>query len=327
MLVAKADCYGSGSECAYLLEDKVDCYGVARAAEGARLRRIGVKKPILVLSHSSEQLPIEKKFCLIPSIGTANDLITADNYGLHDAHIVIDTGMNRYGFKSDYAAADKTSGNDNGVFVNHSLTHALITMKKLQISGLFSHIYHNSRLTTTMQALQFGNAVQYISDLLGYTPLRHLWASGGIDFVNDYKLPYYDMVRLGLSAYDNANYIISNVLAVKHVIKGETIGYGAAYTAPRDMRIAIIEGGYADGIPRNYNGVVIINGREAKVVGYVCMDVFMADVTDVECTTGARAVLLDSDKITLEYWAARTNKSEYEVLTGMRGRYKYVYLL
>lgn len=327
MLIAKADCYGSGSLCAHLVEDKVDYFGVARAAEGARLRSIGVNKPIIVLSHAAEQLPIEKEYRLIPSVGSAIDLIAADNYGLPEAHISVDTGMNRYGFKSDYAEPDIINDNYSSIdFANSSLIQALDTIKNLQISGLLSHIYHDSRLTTTLQSLRFDNAAQCISKLLGYTPIRHLWASGGIARYKDYKLPCYDMVRLGLSAYDNANYIISNVLAVKQVIKGETIGYGASYTAPRDMRIAIIEGGYADGIPRNFNGVVIINGSEVNVVGYVCMDVFMADVTNIECKAGTRVVLLDNDKITLDYWAARTNKCKYEVLTGMRGRYKYVYL-
>lgn len=329
ILIAKADCYGSGAICARLLSPYVDYYGVARAIEGARLRINGVYKPIIVLSHSKEQLIIEQDYKLIPAIGTADDLMFLDGYRIPEVHICIDTGMNRNGFKSDFNYHKLNDNNDKRSFkfANSLLESAVRSIKNVQISGVFSHIYHDSYVNAVRQACEFENASDYLSDLIGYMPLRHLWASGGIAFINKYGLQPYDAVRLGISAYEDANYVISNVLSVKKIKSGETVGYEAAFTAVKDMRIAIIEGGYADGIPRSIkDGYVLINGNKAKIIGYVCMDVFMADVTNIECKSGDTAVILDNNTITLNDLAIKTNTCKYEVLTRMQGRYKYVYL-
>lgn len=330
MLIAKADCYGSGAVCAQLLSPYVEYFGVARAIEGARLRVDGIHQPIIVLSHSKEQLSIEQEYKLIPAVGTADDLKILDAYRIPEAHICIDTGMNRNGFKNDYIYQKRNNESDKrGLnFANVTLEKAVRGIKNVQISGVFSHIYHDSRVNSVRQAYEFEEASDYLSDLIGYMPLRHLWASGGISFINKYGLQPYDAVRLGINAYDRANYVISNVLSVKKLKSGETVGYEASFTASDDMQIAIIEGGYADGIPRSIkDGCVLIKGKKANIIGYVCMDVFMADVTNIECKSGDIAVILDNNTITLNDLAIKTNTCKYEVLTRMQGRYKYVYLI
>lgn len=310
MLIAKADCYGAGAECALILEPHVDYYGVAKAVEGARLRRMGVSKPILVLSHSSEQLGLEANYQLMPSISSLEQLIAARDMHITEAHIAVDSGMNRHGF------------ND----VN-KLIKALNMRKTLRISGVFSHISHNTVENIAAQASIFDSYIQLMDSMGISEVIRHLYSSYGLEIAVNSNMEPYEMARLGLGAYNAANYIVSNILLVKAVAQGECIGYEKSYRADRNMRIAIIEGGYADGIPRRYKGSIIINGAAACVVGYVCMDTLMVDVSNIDCNEGDKVVLLDNSNISLGNMAAWAKLSEYEMLTVPTNRSNSIILL
>lgn len=298
LLVAKANAYGHGISSVVKLSDLVDYYGVAKAIEGRALRKAGVLKPILVFSYNHEDSKIVEEFKLTACVDNLENI--KDNI---DIHIAVDTGMNRFGVKS-----------------LRELEVLLKGCKKEHLSGIFSHIHTNSEVVLSSQNIKFKQfcnlAREYNRDIVSHI------ASSGSYF--DEKL-HYDMVRVGRRAYQDACAICSDILAVKKVLPYESIGYNGEFIAKKTMKIAIVEGGYADGIDkRNTGGKVIISGKFCQIIGAISMDSFMVDVSGCKVKVGDKAVICDSTNITAEDIALRCGCSVYEVLCGFRGRYNYV---
>lgn len=300
ILVVKANAYGVGYETVQEISNLVDGFAVARAVEGVRMRKLGFSESILILSYDDSQRRLALDYGLTPSISNIDQLITLDECRADKCHIAVDTGMSRHGIK----------GLD-------TLAQMLDSAKTVQISGLFTHIFNNGTANVLRQAEIFDDYREYLFSAKKSDFLSHVSASGALETLSG----RYDAVRLGIGAYRDANYIVSNIIGLKKVLKGESVGYDGAFIAGQDMTIAIVEGGYADGIPRRFSGhKILINSDFCRVIGNVCMDVIMVDVSDIKCKIGDRAVFLDNELITLQDLSASTGRIEYETLTAFQGR-------
>lgn len=298
-MVVKANAYGHGFYAASKLEREVDYFGVAKACEGKILRELGVKCPILVMSYNREERALMYEYSLIGGVDSPENLV-----GLQSVHIAVDTGMNRFGVKS-ISELDK-----------------LLSMAKdTRILGVFSHIYHNA---ATLINSQYERLIPFVERVRAYNPeaIVHIGSSGSYD----YPYAYSDMVRIGRAAYEGACTVVTNILSVKDLDRGESVGYGGEFVADKRMRIAVVEGGYADGIDRrNSGGYVVVSGKRCKIIGAVSMDSFMIDLNGSDAKTGDEVIICDRDTISVEEIAGRIGCSTYEVMTGLKGRYRYVY--
>lgn len=300
ILVVKANAYGVGYEAVQELKALVDGFAVARAVEGVRMRKLGFNEDILILSYDDSQCRLALDYDLTPSVSNVEQLRKLDECRANKCHIAVDTGMSRHGIK----------GLD-------TMTQMLDSAKTVQISGLFTHIFNNGTANVLHQAEIFDNYREYLFSAKKSDFISHVSASGALETLSG----RYDAVRLGIGAYKDANYIVSNIIGLKKVLKGESVGYDGAFIAGQDMTIAIVEGGYADGIPRRFSGhKILINSDFCRVIGNVCMDVIMVDVSDIKCKIGDRAVFLDNELITLQDLSAKTGRIEYETLTAFQGR-------
>lgn len=300
ILVVKANAYGVGFEAVQEVKSLVDGFAVARAIEGARMRQLGFSEDILVLSYDDTQLGLTLDNGLIPSVSSVEQLSHLAECRAERCHIAVDTGMSRHGIKG-----------------LNTLSEMVNIAKTVQISGLFTHIFNNGKANVLRQAETFDIYRERLIGLISNNFVSHVSATGAIETLSG----RYDAVRLGIGAYRDANYIVSNVIGLKKVLKGESIGYDGAFIASKDMTVAIVEGGYADGIPRRFSGhKILIHSDFCRVIGNVCMDVIMVDVSDTRCKIGDRAVFLDNDLITLQDLSADTGRIEYETLTAFQGR-------
>lgn len=300
ILVVKANAYGVGLEAVQEVKNLVDGFAVARAIEGVRMRKLGFNEDILILSYDDSQRALALDYGLTPSVNNIDQIVKLDECRADKCHIAVDTGMSRHGIK----------GLD-------TLTQMLDSAKTVQISGLFTHIFNNGKANVLRQAEIFDKYRQYLFSTKKCDFLSHVSASGALETLSG----RYDAVRLGIGAYRDANYIVSNIIGLKKVLKGESIGYDGAFVATHNMTVAIVEGGYADGIPRRFSGhKILINSDFCRVIGNVCMDVIMVDATDIKCKIGDRAIFLDNELITLQDLSANTGRIEYETLTAFKGR-------
>jgi len=322
--VVKADAYGHGAVelSERLLHAGAHSLAVAFVSEARELRDAGVKAPILVL-FDRDEIPTFLDLSLTPvlhdlSSAKAFDM-EAGNKGVKlDVHLKVDTGMGRMGF------------NDEGL---SSLMEAL-ELRNINVTGLMSH-FADADLEDSKFSLMQIEAFSIIHDRLAeksIKPLCHMANSAA-----SLSLPEaaFDAVRPGLALYGISPFrdkdyglrpvmsVRAPVLALRKMPKGKTISYGRTYSATRDMVVAVLAAGYADGFPRSLsnNAEVIIRGKRAPIVGRVCMDLSIADVTHIEDVSDAdEALILGSDgSETITAWdiAERAGTIPYEILTGM----------
>lgn len=288
LAVVKADGYGlDGAEVALALDDVCDFFGAATLEEGERLREKGVGKDILILGYVPfDELPRLSRCGLI---GTIYDRNSAGAYSDWSksvplrAHIAINTGMNRLGFEwNDYAAVGK-----------------LYKEKNLSVEGIFTHLSSagTDRDFTEIQLRRFEKLLRRLSSENINCGLVHCRNSAGI--LENYSAEIAEgrdyMSRAGIALYGlypnvgsteryglkNAVKISSRVVQVRDVAPGGRIGYDGTFTAEIPMRVAVVAAGYADGVPRSFSNAASVNikGKKAAVVGKVCMDYTMIDVT------------------------------------------------
>lgn len=332
LAVVKAFGYGSSSvEIAKFLEPKVAYFAVAYLDEGAALREAGIKTPILVLHPQKLNLDQIIKFKLEPNVYSITLLkafieeakkLNVQNYPIH---IKFNTGLNRLGFtKKDIP----------------EILSLVQNQKEIIVASVFSHIAASEDLNEQEFTLQQINNFKEVSaQLIGQLsnkPFRHMLNTSGI--INYASEAQFDMVRLGIGLYGFANdeaetAKLKNVITLKSVIsqiqtieKGETVGYNRAFKATENVKTATIPIGHADGISRQFgNGVgyVYINSQKAPIVGNVCMDMIMVNVTEINCQEGDE-VLIFKEQIHIEDLAKRTNTIPYELLTAISQRIKRV---
>ncbi len=330
MVMVKAFAYGSGSEeVASLLEyHKVDYLGVAYADEGVELRKNGIRLPIMVMNPSEESFDTLLEFNLEPEIYSLNvlrSLITRVGTRSIRIHVKVDTGMRRLGFEEkDFP----------------ELLKLLQTNKNIEVVSMFSHLagaddpQHDS--FSQEQYSQFTREATKFSRELGIKPILHILNSPGILRFPAMQL---NMVRLGIGLYGidptgrkeqrlkPAATLKTIVSQIKEIKAGETVGYGRSGTASNAMTIATIAIGYADGFSRAFSrgvGTVLVQGQRAKVIGNVCMDMTMVDVTGLGVSEGDEVIVFGPG-LPIEQVAASINTIPYEILTNTSERVKRVF--
>jgi alanine racemase len=333
MVMVKAFGYGNGSlEIAKLLEHhKVDYLGVAFADEGISLKNGGIHLPIMVLNPENTSFSAIIQYQLEPEIYCLKGLYAfikiakekkLDHFPIH---IKLDTGMHRLGFEED------------------SLNEMIATLKgneNVQVKSILSHLATSDDLIhrdfTLSQINLFERMSSKIMAELDVNPIRHILNTSGI---SNYPDSQYSMVRLGIGLYGVSNdpaeqKYLENVGTLKSVISqirtisaGESVGYGRKFMAEKPTKVATIPIGYADGISRGWgNGVgfITIKDKKAKILGSICMDMLMVDVTEIDCTEGDSVVVF-GESPTVSYIAKKLNTIAYEVLTSISQRVKRVF--
>ncbi len=333
MVMVKAFGYGNGGfEIAKLLEHhKVDYLGVAFADEGISLKNAGIRVPIMVLNPETTSFTAIIQHHLEPEIysvkGLKAFLKIAEQKKLKHfpIHIKIDTGMHRLGFEEDNL---------------EDLIQILKGNETVQIKSILSHMATSDDLNhdafSKSQIALFEKLSTQIQTELNIKPIRHILNTSGIA---NYPEAQYDMVRLGIGLYgisndeeeqkelENVGTLKSVISQIRTIDKGESVGYGRRFIADRSTRVATIPIGYADGIRRSWgNGVgyVTINGKQAKIIGSICMDMLMVDVTDIDCKEG-NTVIVFGENPTVPFMAKQLNTIPYEILTSISQRVKRVF--
>ncbi|MDR1814044.1 MAG: bifunctional UDP-N-acetylmuramoyl-tripeptide:D-alanyl-D-alanine ligase/alanine racemase [Tannerella sp.] len=330
----KAFGYGVGAyELAKTLQDhRCDYLAVAVADEGAALRKEGISLPIIVMNPEMSSFNLLFEYRLEPEVYNfrlLNALVKETRQrGItgFPVHIKIDTGMHRLGFEAgEIPEMCRLLHNQNGIAANSVFTHLACSDDHVQDKF------------TLHQLAVFESCANEIEETLGVKLLKHALNSAGIERFTKYQ---YDMVRLGISLYGislsdtNSSGKLQCVCRLKTVIlqvrdvkKDESIGYGRRTVVRRNSRIAVIPIGYADGLDRKLsNGVgeVLIGGVRCPIVGNICMDACMVDITGTDAKEGD-TVIVFNDVLTVEELAAKTGTIPYEILTSVSSRVKRVY--
>lgn len=338
MAVVKADAYGHGAvEVAGLLSDRVECFGVASAYEAFELRKNGIENDILILGGTSKELFPELVACgIMPSVfdeGAAEALSAAAGDGAAPCFIAVDTGMSRIGFPDD------TNGFES--------IRRIVSLGNIAIKGIFSHFARADEADKTSAQAQLTRFRRFTSrlDAAGISVgLKCLSNSAGIMELD----AAFDMVREGIILYgiypsdevDRTKIPLRPVLSlktrvelVKTVPPGTGVSYGHISVTERTTKIATLCAGYADGVPRLLSncGSVLIRGKRAPIIGRVCMDQMMVDVTDIPGVSEndtATIIGRDGDAyISVDEVAAEAETIPYEVLCSLsRPRLPRVYI-
>lgn len=334
MAMVKAYSYGSGThEVAKMLHYKhADYLAVAYTDEGIHLRQAGISTPIMVLNPQSEQFSLMEEYHLEPvlySFGILQDLIHAlksASVTAMNVHLEFDTGMHRLGF-------DKKD--------TKLLAEWLDTLKGIRVLSVFTHLASSESKSGTdfthQQIEVFEKVCKSLKKLLGYDFIRHAANTGGI---LHHPEAAFNMVRLGIGLYgidpsgehhtglQVVGRLVSYISQIRLVPAGEGIGYGSLSPAEIDRNIGVVAIGYADGVDRRLScgkGYFTVHGQKAPIVGNVCMDMTMIDLTGVPCKEGDEVVVMGEDP-TLEAIAAITGTIPYEILTGISERVKRIFI-
>jgi Alr-MurF fusion protein len=333
LVMVKASAYGSGSaEVAKLLEyQQVDYLGVAYSDEGVTLRKEGIKLPILVLNPEEASFAALLRYDLEPEIYCISQLKSLLPFIKNESktlriHLKLDTGMHRLGFEKEDITA---------------LTTILKAHKILLVQSIFSHLAGSEAAEhddfTHQQATLFMVMYAQITEVIGYKPMRHLCNTGAIVRFPQY---HFEMVRLGIGIYGMDSsaalqkdlQVVSTLKArisqIKFIPQGESVGYSRKGLAYKDLRIATIGIGYADGLLRaagNGRFSVAIHGQLAPIIGNVCMDMTMIDITDLQGVQEGDEVIVFGDFPKVESLATATQTIAYEVFTNISERVKRIY--
>ena len=339
MAVIKADAYGHGAvPIARLLEKKCAFFGVSSMLEAMELRSAGIRLPILILGATPDDAyPLAVREDIRPAIFTWESACALSRAAAAQGktarlHFAADTGMSRIGLQVTEEAAD--------------LCARIAALPGLVCEGLFSHFATADETDLSRaraQAARFADFDAMLKARGLEIPIRHLNNSAGVMNFSE----HYDMVRSGIVTYglypssevdpgdlplQPARSWYSRVTHVKTLPAGREISYGGTFVTTRDTRVATVAVGYADGYRRSLSGrfYVLIRGRKAPILGRVCMDQLMVDVTDIPDAAAGDTVTLagrdGKERITIEDLAAAAGSFNYETVCGISRRVPRVYL-
>ena len=339
MAVVKADAYGHGAvPVARVLEPLCAFFGVSSVMEALELNRAGLKKPILILGHVSPETyetVVSKGFRVAIFNWEDAQKLSAVAQSLQTqayVHFALDTGMSRIGFQPTEESAD--------------LCARIARLPGLQIEGLFSHFATADETDLTKakaQAARFAAFDNMLKDRDLQIPLRHLDNSAGImNFGCEYNMARAGIVIYGLYPSGEVDPALlplkpamrwcSRVSHVKTLEAGRELSYGGTYTTTKPTVVATVPAGYADGYRRSLSNrfYVLIRGQRAPILGRVCMDQFMVDVTDIPgVVPGDQVVLMGTDgseTISAEALGEAANSFNYEQVCDVSRRVTRVYL-
>lgn len=330
--MVKAFGYGVGSfELARTLQDhRCDYLAVAVADEGEDLRKEGVSMPIMVMNPELNSFHLLFDYMLEPEVYSFRLLDAlikeASRRGVTSfpVHIKIDTGMHRQGFEPEDMP---------------EVCRKIKSQGGLVVRSVFSHLAGSDMPElddfTNKQIETYSAAASILEKGLGYPVLKHILNSAGIERFPEMQK---DMVRLGISLYgvsasgkaeglQNVCSLKTIILQIRNVPAGDSVGYGRKTFVRRDSKIAVIPVGYADGADRrlgNGTGEVLAGGRRCPIVGNICMDACMIDVTDTNVKEGD-PVIIFNDELTVTELAGKTGTIPYEILTSISPRVKRIY--
>lgn len=334
LAVIKANAYGHGAvQVAEALNDLADYYGVACVDEAVELRNAGVTKPVLILGYTDDsQFESVVHHDITQTIFSLEQARVLSEVSTRlgktgKLHIKLDTGMNRIGYPCNAESVSEIV--------------RITKLPNLNVEGIFTHYFKADSVdkTSAMKQLSlYTSMLKQLEEEGVHFDLKHISNSAGImEMPND----TYDMVRSGISTYglypseemDKKACVLypamtfkSHVTHVKMVSAGETVGYGGTYTLPCEQRIATVGVGYADGYPRalSNTGRVLVRGEFAKIVGRVCMDQIMIDVSHIpDVAVGDEVVLFGCQKdrcIPVEEPAELSSSFNYEFVCDINRR-------
>ena len=335
--VVKADAYGHGdAKVSEALEaEGVDFFAVSNINEGIELRKAGIKSDVLVLGYTPpSHLEKLSKYNIMQTIVDKNHIFELKKYAPHDVryHLAIDTGMRRIGLLGE---------NREDIVKEIRLAASV-----LKICGLFTHLSvadsgNEENIKFTKRAVSLFDEIAFEARKAGVECIHCQNSAAGLK----YESREANATRVGILLYgyspspdvtlpEGILPILSWKSRICHVFeakKGDCIGYGRSFIAPGNMKIATVTTGYADGYPRalSNRGYVLINGCRASVVGRVCMDMMMVDVSMLPCIKSGDEVIIigrSADKeITADDVAQWANTISYEILTGISARVTRIY--
>ena len=338
MAVIKADAYGHGAiQVARVLQDKCSFFGVSSILEAMELRRAGLYNPILILGHTPvSAYPALVQAEIRPTIYHYEDAAALSQAALQEGktaafHLAVDTGMSRIGFQATPEDADVCA--------------RIARLPGLFAEGLFSHFATADCADLSRarrQAALFDAFYEMLKDRGVEIPIRHLNNSAGLmNFDNHYEMVRAGIVLYGMYPSDEVDpslltirpalQWLSRVTHVKTLPAGREISYGGTYVTSGTTRVATVPVGYADGYRRSLSGrfYVLIRGKKAPILGRVCMDQMMVDVTDIPGVQLGDPVVLvgrsGSEEITVETIAAAADSFNYEFVCGISRRVPRIY--
>ena len=333
MAVIKADAYGHGAiEVGRLLQDKCSFFGVSSMLEAMELRKAGLQTPILILGQTPvNAFPTAIREGIRPTIFRYEDALALSQAAVEAGieapfHFAVDTGMSRLGFQCSREDA--------------KVCAEVAKLPNLEAEGLFSHFATADCLDlrkARTQQRRFDAFYEWLKEEGVTVPIRHMNNSAGLmNFDTQYDLVRSGIVTYGLYPSDEVSPALlplkpalswySRVSHVKTLPAGREVSYGGTYVTERDTRIATVPVGYADGYWRSLSGkfYVLIRGRRAPIIGRICMDQMMVDVTDIPgVLVGDTVTLVGTDgpeTITVERIAQVAGTFNYEFICGISRR-------
>ncbi len=338
--VVKANAYGHGAvPVASYLENQVDYFATATIEEAVELRENGISAPILILGYvSPSQYGDLVEYDITQTIDSYAQALALEKEAARQnrkakAHLAVDTGMTRIGFQVTEHDADEAA--------------KIADLPHIELEGMFTHFScadQEDKTYCSMQMEKYDKMTALLAERGVTIPLRHICNSAGIMEFDDHR---FEMVRSGIITYgiypseevkkERLDLIPalswkSHVIHVKEVGPGIGVSYGATYVTEKPMtRIATVSAGYADGYPRalSNQGCVLIHGKKAPIIGRICMDQMMVDVTDIPDVQVEDVVTLvgtDGDEtITIEEIANPAARFNYEMLCDISSRVTRVY--
>ncbi len=279
--VVKADAYGLGiKQISKMLAPLVDCFAVASVAEGITLRQIGIRQDILLFGVC-EDVDAAIHHNLIITVESVAQARALQKDNLHPRiHLAVNTGMNRFGLSSV-----------------HELRETLQLLCHERVEGIYTHLaYESDHPDEIKVALERFQKLTYICQKYFPHALVHAGCSGVIS----YPPAHFDMIRIGKALYggvsetQTALTVTSQIVAVKKIKAGATVGYNGTFVAPQAMVIGVVRGGYANGIPPQFSGTVkvLVGKQPCPIVGRVCMDCFFVDVSKVANPLAQRVTII-----------------------------------
>ena len=341
--VVKTDGYGHGSIAIAKELEKEDYlwgYATATEEEAMQLRAAGIKKPVLILGYSFPGTYEDiAAYGIRPAVFTVEMAEALSQVAVQMGreiaiHIKVDTGMGRIGVRPDESGLE--------------IIRRVGEMPGLMIEGIFTHFAKADEADKTHTKEQYKRFTRFCEEaerMLGRTiPIHHCANSAGIVELPDMHM---DMVRAGITLYglwpseevdrhvislQPAMTLRSRIVFIKHIYPGESVSYGGTYTADSERIVATIPVGYGDGYPRSLSGIgsVLINGKRCPILGRICMDQFMVDITEVaDACVGTEVTLLGQDgddRITMEELGGLSGRFNYELACDIGKRVPRVYL-
>ena len=332
--VLKANAYGHGAikTAELLIKNGVNMLAVACLSEAIELRRYFSEIPIMVMGHTEDEhldVAVEKDIRITIYTLEQAELLSEIGQQLDKApivHIKIDTGLNRLGMK--------------GIEEPVNIIAKMSGLKMLNIEGIFTHLALTSGETDKAQYEMFMDVISRLEEKGIYIPIKHICDSIGMYLYPDYHL---DMIRLGAFIYGVTPEAMrksghplrmpmtlkTRITQIKEIEKGEGVGYEHFYAAGRKSKVGTLAIGYADGYMRCMaeNGEVIVRGKRAPIIGVMCMDQLMIDITDIpEAKPGDEVVLLGGSQISVEELADKVGTNRNEIISIIGRRVPRVYI-